>query len=96
MKTREELEMWKADMRARFVFILKDLLNTKEKQDIWKYWIYAIWQIDRLIKSMCDLKLHKCLNPHGLSAYTADTVDSLYTLQWVIEQYIHENILEIK
>lgn len=96
MKTREELEMWKADMRARFIFILKDLLNTKEKQDIWKYWIYAIWQIDRLIKAMCDLKLHKCLNPHELSAYTADTVDSLYTLQWVIEQFIHENILEIK
>ena len=96
MKTREELEMWKADMHARFRFILKDLLNTKEKQDIWKYWIYAIWQIDRLIKSMCDLKLHKCLNPHGLSEYTADTVDSLYTLQWVIEQYIHENILKIK
>jgi len=37
MKTREELEMWKADMHARFRFVLKDLLNTKEKQDVWKY-----------------------------------------------------------
>lgn len=70
---------------------LRDYLSTKEKEDIWTYGIYAIAQIDRVIKSMCDLKIHRCL-PCYNKLLEGNIIDWLYELQDDIKRYMVKQI----
>lgn len=92
MRTREQIEERKMTKRLWFKHAaLRDYLSTKEKEDIWTYGIYAIAQIDRVIKSMCDLKIHRCL-PCYNKLLEGNIIDWLYELQDDIKRYMVKQI----